>query len=80
MGGWGILRNGGDLRNDGDDFEMGGIDTPLQTISYTSDHMFEEIALQVSRGNSSLNFPYSEQHLLILARSHPPTGQIKSPR
>ena len=40
VGGWGILRNrGGDLSNDGDDFEMGGIDTPLQTISYTFDHM-----------------------------------------
>ena len=35
----GFYEMGGDLSNDGDDFEMGGIDTPLQTISYTFDHM-----------------------------------------
>ena len=68
VGGWGILRNGGDWHSF-TDYKL-----------YIWPYGFEEIALQVSRGNSSLNFPYSEQHLLIQARSHPPTGQIKSPR
>ena len=36
IGGWGILRNGGDTSNEGDNFEMGGggIDTPLRTILF----------------------------------------------
>ena len=42
--------------------------------------MFKEIALQVSTGNSSLNFPYAEWHPLTVASSQPPPGQIKSPR
>ena len=29
---WDILRNGRDPSNEGDDFEMGGVDTPLRTM------------------------------------------------
>ena len=32
VGEWGILRNGGDPSNEGDDFEMCGGNTPLQTM------------------------------------------------
>ena len=42
--------------------------------------LFKEIALQVSEGNSSLNFPHAEWHLVIVASSKPPPGQIQSPR
>ena len=35
VGEWGILRNGGDPSNGGDDFEIGGgsVDTPLKTMT-----------------------------------------------
>ena len=32
--------------------------------------MFKEIALQVSKGKSSLNFPRAQRHLLLVASSH----------
>ena len=42
--------------------------------------VFKEIALQVSKGNSYLNFPHSKQHLLIVVSPQSPSGQIRSPR
>ena len=41
---------------------------------YIFDHVFWEIALQVSKSNSSLNFPHAGLHLLIVASSQPPPG------
>ena len=48
---------------------------------YTFDHMlFKEIALHVSKGKSPLNFPHAGWHLLIVASSQYPPGEIQSPR
>ena len=48
---------------------------------YTFDHMlFKEIALHVSKGKSHLNFPHAGWHLLIVASSQYPPGEIQSPR
>ena len=38
--------------------------------------MFKENALQVSKSKSCLNFSYAEWHLLIVASSQPPPGQV----
>ena len=43
---------------------------------YIWPRVFNEIALQVSTGKSSLNFPHAERNLLIVASSQPPPGQI----
>ena len=47
---------------------------------YIWPRVFKEIALQVRKGKSSLNFSHAERHLVIVASSQPPPRQIQSSR
>ena len=50
----------------------------MTQLLYIWPRVFKEIAVQVSKGKSFLNFPHLELHLLIVASSYPPPGQIQS--